>query len=69
MNNYLGVVFDLGGTLIDSSEGIINSVEEALIELQCPLMDRKSIKSLIGPPSIGDSLKILMDWNDDEKYI
>ena len=68
MNNYLGIIFDLDGTLIDSSEGIINSVEEALIELQYPPMNRKYIESIIGPP-IGDSLKTLMDWNDDEKNI
>ena len=49
------VIFDLDGTLIDSSVGILHATKETLESLhQSPLAD-SVIRSCIGPP-IGDSI-------------
>ncbi len=49
------VLFDLDGTLVDSSEGILDAVKETLgiMGIESPSDDE--IRSCIGPP-IGDSL-------------
>jgi len=52
---YDAVIFDLDGTLIDSSEGIINSAEKAIAKLGYPKMSREELRSYIGPP-IGNSI-------------
>ncbi len=43
------VIFDLDGTLIDSAEDIIDSLEQAFSMCQVPLKQRLS-RSFIGPP-------------------
>lgn len=45
----MNIIFDLDGTLIDSSEGILQSVEEAFRQCAVPLQEKLSSK-LIGPP-------------------
>ena len=52
---YEAVIFDLDGTLIDSSEGIILAVEEAVGILGYPRMEREEIRSYIGPP-VGEAI-------------
>ena len=60
--SYKTVIFDLDGTLIDSSPGILESFEGAFsalnIELQRPLNS-----SIIGPP-LFESLKLLSGLSD-----
>ncbi|MCB5280024.1 MAG: HAD-IA family hydrolase, partial [Candidatus Cloacimonetes bacterium] len=59
------MIFDLDGTLIDSSEGIVHAVSEALRNLGYPMLDEGVIKSLIGPP-IGKEIVKELDYGDKE---
>jgi len=55
MPRYDAVIFDLDGTLIDSSEGIVHAAEETIDLLGYPKMSREELISYIGPP-IGNSI-------------
>ena len=44
------VLFDLDGTITDSSEGIVNSIKYALARLGFPDEPVDKIKQYIGPP-------------------
>jgi len=44
------ILFDLDGTLIDSEQGIVNSIEHALSGLGVPIPSRESLRGWIGPP-------------------
>jgi phosphoglycolate phosphatase len=44
------VLFDLDGTITDSSEGIVNSIKYALSRLGFPEEPTEKIKQFIGPP-------------------
>lgn len=50
MKNYTHILFDLDGTLTDSSEGIINCVIEAFSKFGIEIKDRNELKCFIGPP-------------------
>lgn len=62
---YRTVIFDLDGTLIDSSEGIVRAATEALSNLGYPLLEEDLIKSLIGPP-IGEGIIKNLGYGDEE---
>lgn len=44
------IIFDLDGTLTDSGEGILNSVEMTLRHFALPVPDRQDLRVFIGPP-------------------
>ena len=44
------VLFDLDGTLVDTSEGILQSISMALNELGVDNIDTEKMKCFIGPP-------------------
>ncbi|MBO5891739.1 MAG: HAD hydrolase-like protein [Oscillospiraceae bacterium] len=44
------VIFDLDGTLTDSGEGILNSVEMTLRHFTLPVPDRQALRVFVGPP-------------------
>ena len=44
------VVFDLDGTLVDTSPGIIESVKYAVKEFNYPVLTQEQLLSFIGPP-------------------
>lgn len=44
-----GVIFDFDGTLADTSEGVIESVEYALRKVGSPSFPRETLKGFIGP--------------------
>ncbi len=50
MKKYKLIIFDLDGTLTDSAEGIINSVQYALTKLGIVEEDRYKLRAFIGPP-------------------
>lgn len=50
LNNYNLVIFDLDGTLIDSSEGIFNSIRYAEEKLNLDRLDDTLLPSFVGPP-------------------
>lgn len=52
MNNIRNILFDLDGTLIESSEGIINSVLYALDKMGIKEEQPEELESFIGPPLI-----------------
>ena len=44
------ILFDLDGTLIDTGEGIMNSVAYTLERLGLPVPDRQTLRAFVGPP-------------------
>ncbi|MDR1021739.1 MAG: HAD hydrolase-like protein [Prevotellaceae bacterium] len=54
MKDYKLVVFDLDGTLLDTTDGIAASVSHAISSLNLPALSREALLSFIGPP-IADS--------------
>ena len=44
------VLFDFDGTVVDSSEGIYNSVRYALKAFGYPMPDEQALRYFIGPP-------------------
>lgn len=44
------VIFDLDGTLLDTSEGIFNSVRYALKEMHLPQISTELLRKFVGPP-------------------
>ncbi len=44
------VIFDLDGTLLDTSEGIIESVQYTAEKLKMKQLTEKKLRSFIGPP-------------------
>lgn len=47
---YRTILFDLDGTLTDSSPGIINSVKYALAQMNWEIPDEKTLNEFLGPP-------------------
>ncbi len=56
MQKYKCLLFDLDGTITDSSEGIINSVIYALEKMDVTITDKSILKKFVGPPLM-DSFK------------
>ncbi len=65
MKNYSTVFFDLDGTLVDSGEGVRNSVEYALNKFGIEVENKDSLSCFIGPP-LTVSFKTFYGF-DDEK--
>ena len=56
MKKYKSLLFDLDGTITDSSEGIINSIIYALEKMDVEIGDKRILKKFVGPPLM-DSFK------------
>ena len=56
MIKYKSLLFDLDGTITDSSEGIINSIIYALEKMDVTIKDKEILKKFVGPPLM-DSYK------------
>lgn len=52
MLKYKYLFFDLDGTLTDSAEGIVNSVEYALNKFGILVEDKNELKHFVGPPLV-----------------
>ena len=50
MAKYSTIIFDLDGTLVDTSEGIFNSIRFAQQQLHLPEITPQQMRSHIGPP-------------------
>lgn len=59
------VVFDLDGTLLDTSEGIIRSVRYTVEQLGYEELDYDSLLTFVGPP-VQNSFKKHFGCNDEE---
>lgn len=51
------VLFDLDGTLTDSQDGILNSIEYALHYFGIPVEDRAILRPWLGPPLVDSLMK------------
>lgn len=60
---YKYIFFDLDGTLTDSEEGIIRSLEYAFDELGLPRPDYDTLRRFIGPP-LTESFHEFMNFDD-----
>ena len=47
---YQAVVFDLDGTLLDTTSGVIYAVEYTIKELGLPMKEDSVLKTFVGPP-------------------
>lgn len=59
------VIFDLDGTLFDTSEGILKSIKYTLAQLEVPLPSEEIQKKFIGPP-IEKSFEKIMGFSKDK---
>lgn len=59
------IIFDLDGTLLNSSEGIINSVQYALEKDGRMVEDKKELEIFIGPP-LKDTFTRFFEYSDEE---
>ena len=67
---YKVILFDLDGTLTESGEGIINSVQYALESLGRPVPEREELKAFIGPPLVEQFMEYTgMDREEAEKGV
>ena len=64
MKNYSTVFFDLDGTLVDSGEGVRNSVEYALKKFGIEVENKDSLSCFIGPPLVV-SFKTFYGFDDE----
>lgn len=62
---YQCIIFDLDGTLLDTSEGIIKALDETIIALGYNDISLEEKMTFIGPP-ISQSLKRVYNINDDD---
>jgi len=63
---YDAILFDLDGTLVDSSEGILNAAKETMMELEMEPLSDEEIRSCIGPP-IGETLGKMAGFTESDK--
>ena len=50
MNNYNYAIFDLDGTLLDTSQGVISAAVQAMKDYKKEVPDNTTLKKIIGPP-------------------
>ena len=50
MNKYEYAIFDLDGTILDTSEGIILAISKTIKEYKKQIPEQKILESFIGPP-------------------
>ena len=50
MQHFKVVVFDVDGTLLDTSEGVLASVKYTINKHNLPVIDEETLKTFIGPP-------------------
>lgn len=65
MKKYDTILFDLDGTLTDSSQGIINSIVYALNKMNISVENTTSLRRFLGPP-LHESFKEFYGFDDDK---
>lgn len=65
MKNYKLIIFDLDGTLADTSRGIINCHKHANLMMGNPIYDEKVLASVIGGPLL-DTYKTKFKYSDKD---
>lgn len=64
MNQYKLIIFDLDGTILDTTEGILLSVDHTIGKYGLPKLSNETLLSFIGPP-IQMSFKKIYDLPDE----
>lgn len=64
MSKYNCILFDLDGTLLDTSRGVLKSIDYTIHELGLPEITEEVKRSFIGPP-IQDSFRNTFSLNDE----
>lgn len=67
MKNYRTILFDLDGTLTDSSTGILNSVKYALDKMDWEIPDDTVLNNFLGPP-LTDSFAEFCGMDGEQSY-
>lgn len=62
---YNTVLFDLDGTLTDSEQGIINSIEYALKKYEIKVKSKADLRKFLGPP-LKDSFKQFCGFSEEK---
>lgn len=62
------ILFDLDGTLTDSSEGIFNSIIYALNTFGIQIADRQSLRPFLGPPLV-DSMETYFGFDRPTAFL
>lgn len=65
MKSYQNILFDLDGTLTDSSLGITNSVAYALEKYSIEVQDKAELLKFIGPP-LAESFEVYCGFSKDD---
>lgn len=63
-----GILFDLDGTLLNTMDGVLNSVKYTINQLNLPLPDNETLQQFIGPP-IQISLMKHFSLNQEEVQV
>ncbi|BAK94236.1 HAD hydrolase-like protein [Tetragenococcus halophilus] len=63
------ILFDLDGTIIDSSQGIFASLNYAMKEMNRNPLDSKTLKSFIGPPLVESFIKTGMTEEEAKEAV
>lgn len=63
------ILFDLDGTIIDSSQGIFASLNYAMKEMNRNPLDEKTLKSFIGPPLVESFAKTSMTEEEAKEAV
>lgn len=50
MSRYKAAIFDVDGTLLNTREGILEAIRDALVEVKLPPLKKEDEKYFIGPP-------------------
>ena len=62
---YSTIIFDLDGTLLDTTQGVINAVKRMIEQMNLQELPMDTLKEFVGPP-MQDSLKRYYKMSDKE---
>ena len=60
----MDVIFDIDGTLLDGTEGILKSVRKAIVKFELPMISEEKLVEFVGPP-IQNSCKTVFNVDGD----
>ena len=61
---FKSIIFDIDGTLLDGTEGILKSVRKAIVKFELPMISEEKLVEFVGPP-IQNSCKTVFNVDGD----